>query len=164
MFTKQDYVEYFQQIASVERMMIYRVSDILLEMENMDMRSPLESLLEDEKKHYSIVLGIFDDLLLEDQDDRRKFRREHFLGKVKMKVNDSGENLEGYCVNISEGGICIEFDEHIYPDALVELWIDFFDGRESQHHVGKLAWSVELPKELQIARVTTKAAIDFSKK
>jgi len=161
MFSKDDYKEYFEQIAALERFMLYNLQDLLILLDDQELKYTLRNVASDEAKHYGYIKEIFDAVLFQDEAEKRKFLRVHSLGRVKIKVKDKEGLLEAYCVNISPAGICIESNQKINPGDVLELWVDFFDGQEAQHHFGTLVWRVEIDADLQVERIRYQAGIRF---
>ena len=161
MFTKEDYKEYFEQIASLERKMIYGLEDIFLSLDDEETRRTLNVVAADEKNHYVMVRHIFDSLLLENETEKRKFLREHSLGVVRIKSLSSGAAFDAYCVNISEGGLCVEFGGAVGTEGEFDLIIELFGKEELKHCVGKFVWRLDINPKLQIGKVEYKAGIEF---
>ena len=63
MFTKSDYIEYFQQIASVEREMMLKLENDLKVVDDADIRAQLKAVMEDESRHYAYVKEIIDEIV-----------------------------------------------------------------------------------------------------
>lgn len=161
MFTKEDYKKYFEQIAGIERLMICLVRDMLLLVEDEELRGTLSRIAGDEVRHYEYIKHLFDSLLLGDEQDKRQFVRRHSLGKVKIKVVGKDIFFDAYCANISQSGIGIEFTPKEIPEGDLELWVEFFDKQEPQHHFGRIAWSVQIDQELSIGKIDYKSGISF---
>ncbi len=140
MFTKEDYREYFEAILAKERQMVFNLREIKARVEDANILEILEMIAEDEAKHYSYVRDIFDQVLLEDVAEQRKFVRENFLGTVKMKDQNTGEEIAGRCLNISEGGMCVEVERALKIGDSFEVWIELFDKKGIIHCLGKLRW------------------------
>lgn len=164
MFTKEDYKKYFEQIAGIERLMICFVRDMLLLVEDEELRGTLNRIAGDEVRHYEYVKQLFDTLLLGDEQDKRQFVRRHSLGKVKIKVVGKDIVFDAYCANISQSGIGIEFTPEEIPEGDLELWIEFFDKQEPQHHFGRIVWSVQIDPELRMGKINYKGGVEFQEK
>ncbi|MDO8663087.1 MAG: PilZ domain-containing protein [Candidatus Omnitrophota bacterium] len=162
MFSKDDYKEYFQQIAGVERLMIYNVQDLLILLDDQELKYTLRNVASDESRHYGYIKEIFDSILFQDEAEKRRFIRIHSLGRVKIKIKGKDGFIEAYCVNISPGGICIESNQKINPQDTLELWVDFFNGREPGHHFGTLLWRAEIGADLQIESIRYQAGVRFN--
>lgn len=161
MFTKEDYKKYFEQIARLERLMIYLVRDILLLIEDEELRKVLGKIADDEVRHYEYVKQLFDDCLLSTELEKRQFIRSHSLGRVKAKISGKDIVFDAYCVNISQTGICIEFKGKEVPEGDLELWIEVFDKQEPQHHFGRIVWSAQIDPELSMGKIDYKAGMSF---
>ena len=62
MFTKQDYIEYFRQIASIEKEMMLKCENDLGLIEDPDIRGQIRDVINDEARHCSYVKEILDAL------------------------------------------------------------------------------------------------------
>ena len=62
MFTKADYLEYFQQIASFEQEMIFKLDRCIKLIDDDDIRLRLKAVSADEARHYSFIREIIDDV------------------------------------------------------------------------------------------------------
>jgi rubrerythrin len=60
MFTKSDYIEYFEQIADVEKDMMLKLENELKMVEDAYIRGELLAVAKDEARHYAYVKEILD--------------------------------------------------------------------------------------------------------
>jgi hypothetical protein len=58
MFTKEDYIEYFTQIASLEKEMLFRLQKGLRLIDDADIKSQIKALAEEEARHHAYVKEI----------------------------------------------------------------------------------------------------------
>jgi rubrerythrin len=65
MFTKADYIEYFEQIAAVEKDMMLKVQKAIKSIDDKDICATLKSVSEDEARHYAYVKELIDALELD---------------------------------------------------------------------------------------------------
>jgi len=75
-------------------------------------------------------------------DDKRTFCR--FLVKrvpVHFKDLKIGTRGEGACKDISGGGTCMDTVRELRLKTPLELWLDFPDGFEPMHLLGRVVWS-----------------------
>lgn len=164
MFTEQDYKEYFDQIASLERLMVYRLYEVLFVVEDQAIWRALEEIGRDERRHYGYIREIFDSILFQNEKEKRRHAREHVLGKAWIKVldgQDQGAIFEGYCVDISKSGACLEFDRFMPFHGDAELQIKPYGDGEAQRHVGRLIWSVLINPSLQMGSIQFKVGMKF---
>lgn len=161
MFTKEDYFSYFEQIASIERIMVYRLNDTLRLINDQEIVRPLSIIEADERRHYSYIRNIFDTIFLKENEDKRNFERRHYLGNVRLELCEEADVMEGYCVNVSESGVCIEYSAAPLPFQAVKLHIDFFDGRQSLEREGHIVWSKIVPPDSQGDVMFSKSGINF---
>ena len=164
MFSKEDYKEYFQQIAALERAMIFNMFDVMTLLDDEKIKNSLIKVANDEKRHYLYIKQVFDSILFKGDTEKREFLRNHSLGKARIKLEGSTDSFDGYCINISEGGICVESAHYLNPGNSVELWVDFFDGRQAQHYRGRLIWCAKIKNDLYIQKVRYQAGLHFETK
>lgn len=157
MFSDNDYLEYFDQIASLERLMIYRVNDLLLKVEEKKIRLLLDGLRHDEERHYAYIRGVFDTILFKDVADKRKFSREHSLGKVQVVFLDSGVSFEAYCVDISSSGICVEAEHAFEYQGDVEFTVALFSESVPRVMTGKMVWRSKVGSQWEVGKAMFKA-------
>jgi len=85
---------------------------------------------------------------------RRRFPRVHlkaFAQVVSAFKHDIGKELNAECVNISEGGCCIELDTLLSGpdiDFGIKLGIELPDGKDRLITSGKITWLKEENREL----------------
>lgn len=85
---------------------------------------------------------------------RRRFPRVHlkaFAQVVSVSKHDIGKEFNAECVNISEGGCCIELDTLLSGpdiDYGIKVGIELPDGEDRLITNGKITWLKEENKEL----------------
>lgn len=162
MFTKEDYKAYFDEVAMMERAMIYQAEELIASVKDPVITNPLNSIANDEIRHYSVVMTIIDRMLLKDEIEKREFQREHLLGAVRLKFS-GGKEFSAYCVNISEKGICVEYEDSLPENGEFEVWVDFFDGAPSVHRTrGFIKWSVKVRNISYIAGINYRSGLEFT--
>jgi rubrerythrin len=62
MFTRTDYLEYFQQIAAIEKEMMLHLENILKVTEDIGIKAQLKEVAEDESRHYAYVKEVIDEI------------------------------------------------------------------------------------------------------
>jgi len=160
MFTKEDYRSYFDGIAVTERSMIYQAKDIIVSLKDPVIINSLNGVMEDEIRHYSLVMSIINRLLPESEVEKRIFIRRHSLGTARLKLRD-GREFSAYCIDISERGICIEHNNVLPEDESFEIWVDFFDGSGPIHRdSGLIKWSVEIGQVSQITSINYRSGLE----
>ena len=161
MFTKEDYRQYFEEIALTERAMVYQLEDVINSIEDTDIIKPLETIGMDEIRHYGLMMQLFDNILLKNEMEKRQFQREHALGKVMIKDLADNRTIEAYCINVSSRGLCLEFQESLNKDHTYAIRVDFYDGREPMECEGCIKWSVQINPAFHMAGVFFRAGIGF---
>lgn len=85
---------------------------------------------------------------------RRQFPRVHlraFAQVVSVSKHDIGKEFNAECVNISEGGCCIEFDTLLSGpdiDFGIRIGLEIPDGQPRLIANGKITWLKEESREL----------------
>ncbi len=153
MFTKEDYEKYFDQIARVERKMIYGVYDLGREIEDPSLRRVLEKIGEDEVRHYGSVLKMLKCTAEPESSEKRREAREHDLGPILLRSPQGVPSAEirARCVNLSKKGICLECAEALLPLGVWDLEIRLFDRGEEISRRGKVVWSKKVEENLFIS-------------
>lgn len=156
MFTRQDYIDYFDQIARVERKMIYGVHDLAEQLQVSEWARILQKIGGDEIRHYGYILKIIP--LIDDpkQFEQRRVSRKYCLGNIKMhRWKDSrGEKITTYCVNLSKTGVCLEGNQAFLPGEKWELEIHLFGKKSAMVRRGKVVWSKEIEPDFSMAGIS----------
>jgi hypothetical protein len=147
MFTNNDYKEYFEQIARVERAMIYDLQDLVLIMKDGKNKKILENITDDEVRHYSYILKIFNSFLFENVSEKRQHVRTHSLGRVVLENIKNKDIIKGHCVDISDGGVRIETDKKIDVNDKFNLEIGLYNNSDKIKCLGRLVWVKEIENE-----------------
>lgn len=155
MFTKEDYKEYFEQIARCERDMLFAVQDALLLIKDENIRSTIERVARAEVRHYSYIKGICDSLLLTNETEKRQHDRKYLLGTVLIR-SSQGE-IRGKCMDISESGVRVECDKSIPVGDNLELHIDLYEEKEKLRRSGKIVWLKQVNPSCYIGGVQFKS-------
>lgn len=161
MFTREDYHKYLQEVAGIERMMIYFIKDLLPRVEDHAMHQALLKVSKDEVSHYESVITLFNETMTEGEDNKRHFIRQHALGKVSVKGLQTHQVFEGYCANFSEGGIGIEFFHEKPLEEELEIKVHFFDSQESKTFLGQMVWEVQVDSQCRMGRINAMAGLKF---
>lgn len=139
MFTKEDYIEYFELIAETELTMVYSIKEVESKISDPHIKNILDSIFKDELNHYKIINELFD-AFIRPVIEARKYKREPFLGEVVCRNTRTDEQIKARCLDYSLQGIGIETDKHLNTDDEFELWIVFFEGKKPLHRYAKLKW------------------------
>ncbi|UCH12446.1 MAG: PilZ domain-containing protein [Candidatus Omnitrophota bacterium] len=153
MFTKEDYKNYFMQIGRLEGMMIYAVQDAVANIEDSDLKNTLSKIADNEAEHYSYIRDIFAKLLLRSEDDRRRHIREYFLGKAVVKASNGEKEIKALCVDVSEGGICLEYNDFLSIGKKVSLEISLYGQKNIIRRNGVLIWYKEIEPGAYIGKI-----------
>jgi len=152
MFTKEDYEKYFDQIAHVERKMIYGVYDLAREVDDTPIARVLQRVGDDEIRHYGLVLKM---LRMADpgRPESRREIREHYLGTIHLKdiQNPASGEIHARCVNLSKIGICLECKEDLPISGVWDLEIQLFDKNEKITRRGRVIWSKNIEPDFYIS-------------
>lgn len=155
MFTKEDYVTYFDQIARVERKMIHSVYDLLSKLSGPEVARVLEKIGDDEVRHYGYVFKIFPLIGGRRELEKRRVSREYCTGAILLRhfQDRTDEGVKAYCVNLSNEGICLECDRALKPGEEWDLEVRLFDKNDAIVRHGKTVWSKEVEPGLYISGI-----------
>ncbi|MFH0986332.1 MAG: PilZ domain-containing protein [Candidatus Omnitrophota bacterium] len=154
MFTKADYVNYFDQIARVERKMIYRSYDLGLEVADVTMSRVLKKIGDDEVRHYGHILKVLRYIEVPGALEKRRQAREYCLGTLQLSFPEPEANeLRAYCVNLSDRGVCVEYEQSHHVEGTCDLVIHLFGKEDALRRRGKFVWSKEVEPGFHIAGV-----------
>lgn len=143
MFTKADYMKYFDQLARVERKMIYRTLDLEREIADPSVKRVLQKIGDDEVRHYGYILKLVHQLEGSEEQGGRRKTREYGLGGVLLHAKTPAQKKRAYCVNMSETGICLEYENDYPLTGEWELAIRLFGNKETIHRRARFIWSKE---------------------
>jgi len=155
MFTNEDYRDYFDQIARVERKMIYGAYDLGRDLNEPSLQRILQKIGDDEVRHYGYVLKMLRLAVPAGDSEKRRAVREYALGAILLRKRGdlNGGGLRSYCVNLSTTGICLECEEALFPDDVWSLEIKLFGQNESLFYEGKVIWCKKVEPELYISGI-----------
>lgn len=149
MFSRQDYLKYFDQIAHVERKMIYGTYDLGLEVDDPAITRVLQKIGDDEVRHYGYVLKMLREITGEEHVESRGEPREYCLGVILLR-NAEGQRNRAYCVNLSKSGICLESERELPVGTIWDLEIQLFGKAEALTRRGKIVWSKKMEEQFYI--------------
>ncbi len=155
MFTKEDYDKYFEQIARVERKMIYGVYDLGREIDDPLITNVLKKIGDDEVRHYGYVLKMLKATEAAGQLENRREVREHYLGTVRLwrSQDPSRAEISARCVNLSKIGICLECAENLSSSGVWDIEIRLFDKEKVIVCQGRVVWSKEVEPDFHISGI-----------
>jgi hypothetical protein len=149
MFTREDYIRYFEQLAHVERKMIYLVNDMVAQLSDEQVINNLRRIAADEAKHYTFILDLLSaHLEFSKHGEHRLSVRAHTLGPVDLTVSGgaaSGGGFRGYCSNLSKNGMCLESSQSFQPGETYSLKIMPYDHHgPALERKGRVVWMREI--------------------
>ena len=151
MFTKEDYVEYFGQLAVIEREMIYRVEDDLSLIEDSHIRTLLERVLQDECRHYTAILDIVENILF--RKEKKSAVGIHSLGPAVMRQKESA--VSGYCIHMSKEALYLEFEGLPSFQGDVEVQLTLVGAKvEKRQCFGHVEWSFSITPRISMIKVS----------
>lgn len=155
MFTKEDYDHYFDQIARVERKMIYGVYDLGREIDDPSITRVLQKIGDDEVRHYGYVLKMLKMTADPGRFEHRREAREYYLGTILMRSLQEPKlkGVKAYCVNLSKTGICLECAQDLSVGGTWDLEIRLFDEDEARVHRGRVVWSKRVEPDFYISGI-----------
>jgi hypothetical protein len=159
MFTDKDYDDYFDQIARVERKMVYGAYDLGREIDEPSLLRVLEKIGDDEVRHYGYVLKMLREIGSPARSEKRCETREYCLGTIRLKrpQSPSGDGIKAYCVNVSKTGVCLESAAELSSGEVCELAIHLFGKGEVISRQGKVVWSKEVEPGFYISGIVFEA-------
>jgi hypothetical protein len=149
MFTREDYIRYFEELAHVERKMIYLVNDTIAQLNDKRILHNLERVAADEAKHYSFILDLLaTHLEFNEHGEHRLNARAHTLGPVDLEdleSSASGAGFRGYCSNLSKTGMCLESAKSFRPGERYSLKMKPYDPHGPVlERKGRVVWAREI--------------------
>lgn len=149
MFTRKDYIRYFEELAHVERKMIYLVNDAIAQLSDRRVINGLRKVSADEGKHYALILDLLArQLELGESSEQRLNERENALGSVELTPLEeacSSAGFRGYCSNLSKTGMCLESAKPFRPGEKYTLNIKPYDPHEpALERKGRVIWMREI--------------------
>ncbi len=155
MFTREDYDNYFEQIARVERKMVYGAYELGREINDPSITRVLEKIGDDEVRHYGYILKMLREIEDPKYFEKRRAERAYALGTILLRCpSDKGpKEAPAYCVNLSKIGICLEGAEKLSPGVVLELKLRLLDGEKEISCMGKVVWSKEVEANLFISGI-----------
>lgn len=153
MFTRADYERYFDEIARVERKMVYKSYDLCRELDEPVLVQALRKIGDDEIRHYGMVLKMLRHIADPERMEKRFEARDYALGTIAMKGPDgqSPREVHAYCVNLSKGGICLECEQELFAGNVWQLEIRSFDGEDVLTRRAKVVWRKQIEPDFYIA-------------
>lgn len=155
MFTKEDYENYFEQLARVERKMTYGVYDLGREIHDPSIVRILQKVGDDEVRHYGYILKMLRAVADPGEFENWRDAWKNFLGEVRLKSlrGETDEAIKAYCVNLSKTGLCLECAQDLSSFGNLDLEIRLFDKDEVLARRGRVAWSKEVEPGLCISGI-----------
>jgi hypothetical protein len=140
MFTRADYMDYFQLLAEKERAMVFHLQKLVGEISDEYILGIFQDLLREERLHYEAVGELFAKLF-KPAIDKRQHTRDWSLGDVKLRNLDSGETMACRCIDVSPGGMSIELSRDVPQGLLFDVEVRFFDARRPVFRRARSAWT-----------------------
>ena len=162
MFTRSEYLKYFELLALKERAMIYNVHDLMKSIQDKTFITNIKKIAIDEIQHYSYIQWMMNALELEKGfGEKRKHRREIIFGNIKMVHVENYSHLKARCINISVSGMCIESAQPLINGDSFEFMIDLYDKDETLHFFGKIVWAIKIDPVPYTAGIQYRAGVQF---
>jgi len=140
MFTDEDCRNYFKAISFIERDMLYGVSGLLSRIREPETAGILKTVVGDEARHYLLVVNNLESLFLKKYNDKRAYIREHWTGAGKAVILKDNSGLKIRCVNVSQGGACVESRKIMKPGDDIELTLNFYGRKDRLLRKGAVIW------------------------
>ncbi|EKD26550.1 MAG: hypothetical protein ACD_79C01130G0006 [uncultured bacterium] len=140
MFTREDYIEYFENIASKERSMVYKINELIPKIQDEYLKNALSIILLEEMYHHKLISILFSKYIYP-KIEARKIERDYALGDALLKNIETGLTIKIRCLDISLSGIGIETELQMKIGDAYEINLHLFDGGKTIHlSNGKLKW------------------------
>lgn len=162
MFTKKDYDNYFDQIARIERKMIYRAFELGRQLEDIPLKRALQKIGDDEVRHYGYVLKMLQAIADIGRQELRCEIRKHSLATIRLRSlqeQDCNE-AQAYCINLSKSGMSMECEQDFPLGSLWELTIQIFGKEEPLCCRGKVVWIKEVEPNLYVSGMIFEGLIE----
>jgi hypothetical protein len=156
MFTKEDYGKYFDQIAQVERKMIYGVYDLGHEINDPSIARVLEEIGNDEVRHYGYVLKMLALTVEPGQSKSHREVRGSSLGTVLLR-GQTAKEIKASCVNLSKNGIYLECAQDLSSSGVLDLEIRLLGEDKVMVRRGRVVWSKEVETDFYISSIKFEA-------
>jgi hypothetical protein len=156
MFTKADYERYFDQIAQVEKKMIYGVYDLGHEISDPSITRVLKEIGNDEIRHYGYVLKMLAFTVEPEQSKSHRETRRYSLGTVLLR-DQTAKEIKAYCVNLSKSGIYLECSQELSSSEVLDLEIRLSGEDKVMARRGRVVWSKEVEKDFYISSIEFEA-------
>jgi hypothetical protein len=156
MFTRQDYIGYFESVEIQERTMIYRLYDFMHTLSEGYLKEALTEIANDEVIHYSFLKNLLNTALRAGHDQRR-WQRENAFGTISITGAGEKNAHEMYIVDASEGGLCIEGQAALSVGARVDVRGETFTKDTRFNSPARIVWVRKILPEHYIC------GLDFEK-
>lgn len=155
MFTKEDYENYFEQLARVERKMIYGVYDLGREIEDPSVKRVLQKVGDDEVRHYGYVLKMLRAIADPGPFEKGRGSWKNYLGAVLLKSlqGQAAEEIKAYGVNLTHTDICLECSEDLLIGSTWDLEIRLVNSNEVISRRGKVSWCKEIEPGFHVSGI-----------
>lgn len=146
MSTKEDRESFFEQLAHIERKMVYGAYGLNRLIEDPSVAGALKKIGDDEVRHYGNILRMLEVTADPDRPEHRREPREYCLGTIQLRSiqDQEAEEISARCVNLSTSGICLESGKALLPGSAWELEIQLFDKDEVMGRQGRIVWCKEI--------------------
>ncbi len=151
MFSSHDYQKYFEEIAIIERKMVYKLKPLLSAPLTPENQKILQDVWDDEIRHYAYARSILMEILKLPKDERRQFHRELFLGEVELKEIPGGQSYFPKLIDFSESGAGLEFDSDVPEDGTFEIIIRFYHDKPPVTQLGRIVWKRKITPGLGVS-------------
>lgn len=144
MFTKEDYKEYFETVSIKKRGLVFKLQEVISSLSDENIKTKLSQLAKTEMYGYLHMETVMETILCGKEKNMRTTPREYVLGKIKLKNIDNLLEYDVRCINISSGGLGIEFQEEIPSGSKFTLEGFLYNNLMSISKKGKLMWTKKI--------------------
>ncbi len=144
MFTREDYLNYFESIVLMEKKMVYLVADIITQLTDESIMRALEKVGADEYRHYDSMMKVIVDVLYQGEYNKQLELNAYSLGEVVLKSKSNNTEIVGYGVTVSDKGFGLVTEQPLDVDAQYEVSGALYDDFSEITRLCNVQWSKEL--------------------
>ena len=157
MFTKAEYIEYFEMIAEKERAMVFNLTWLMSRISDRELLEELEPMLRDELRHHEVVGDLIDRIIKPLHEGRVGVRR-RLLGDALLRDPASDRVLSCQCLDVSAGGLCVQLSDEVEQGGSFEVEVRFCASAKPFAARVRVAWCREAGEAFY------KAGLQFEKR
>ena len=148
MFTREDYLNYFESIALMEKKMLYNIANLIPLLKDESVIRVLEKVGSDEFKHYDHIVRVIIDVLYQGEYNKELELNAYSLGEVILKRKSDNSQIIGYGITVTGNGFGLVTEQPLDVDAQYEVSGALYNDFSEITPVCNVQWIRELhPKK-----------------